>query len=101
MDTFDKIASAIFGVLLAIGLIAVTASLASSGRADFCYLRAVDGPGSTRYILEAHRPWRPDMIIGVYDNILEPATISVGMACPLFTQPELKRELEKTPITAQ
>lgn len=85
-DWFDRFCLGVAILFSVLGFGLMLKSISVSGQADFCYLYMKDTYGPVQYVLEAHRPWREDKIIGVYNSILEPVAIAAGMECPLFTK---------------
>lgn len=85
-DVFDYVTAVFFGLAFLAGVFFAVMSVNASGKADFCYVYQQQSYGPQRFVLEAHRPWRPDAVVGVYTTEWQVVEVAKSMNCKLFTE---------------
>jgi hypothetical protein len=94
----EDIAGITIPILIALTIISlivtpIVESAIVDGKADFCYLQQhytnTGGPNPQNehwYRLEAHRPWRSDMVVASFPTFNEAIEGAKNIKCPLFTE---------------
>lgn len=89
MDTWDKLFMGLIAAIVALGMFFFVMCAKADGKSDFCYVGTAgsDRGASQLYEATAHRPWRPDVVIGYATTLDGAVQMAKTAGCTkLYTQ---------------